>query len=635
MGNANSTDQVDISHFKLQQVIGKGGFGMVRIVQKRDTKVKFALKYINKKKCVKKDAVRNIFRERLILEKCNHPFIINLQFAFQDDAHMFMVLDLALGGDLRFHLMRVGCLPEQTVKIYTAEISSAIAYLHSLDIIHRDLKPENLLLDERGHIHVTDFNVAVMLNQKIPSSKSGTAAYMAPEMLIHKPYAYSVDWWGLGIIIYECTYNIHPFLAEKRMPLEKAIKELPIVFPDPSTLRAEYYPVFDSPNRTLFIRGLLNRSVPDRLAHGREGFKEIVDHVWMEDIDWRKLERMELIPDFIPDPTQNNYDFGPALEELLYDSAPLSSKPVRKKKKNPTSAPPVSQLWDDDSKIPKSSGNKETEMEYIEIYFRNYTKHHDMSESNNALQQSTSNEGLDKDLSGSLKLSNMLKNPFSKRSHSRAGKSIKSLYGNEEDPSRGATDFTNSSRSTRSEPDQSMLHEEQLAFKTGAGMQSFSMRSSESLDLPPVPDPTKYRSRNHKPLGISTSPRDRPSSNLVQPVSPLKRPNHSNTALGVSPERNFDYRHLQKERKMNSPKSPKPQLSTTTQMLFDKVLNDVTDIPSQPAKNPMEIFDMNDLDLSFPETPYLENTTDQQNSYKHGSPRSPRFRKDRKPTPYK
>lgn len=100
---------------------------------------KYALKYINKKKCIKKQSVRNIFRERIILEKCDHPFIINLQFAFQDDEHMFMVIDLAIGGDLRFHLVRYGYLPEQTVRIYAAEIASALSYLHANEILHRYL----------------------------------------------------------------------------------------------------------------------------------------------------------------------------------------------------------------------------------------------------------------------------------------------------------------------------------------------------------------------------------------------------------------------------------------------------------------------------------------------------------------
>ena len=127
----------DISSFKLQQVIGKGGFGLVRIVTKRDTKQKYALKYINKQKCIRKQSVKNIFRERVILEKCDHPFIINLHFAFQDYENMFMILDLATGGDLRFHLTRLGNLPNQTVRLYAAEISSALHYLHSNKILHR------------------------------------------------------------------------------------------------------------------------------------------------------------------------------------------------------------------------------------------------------------------------------------------------------------------------------------------------------------------------------------------------------------------------------------------------------------------------------------------------------------------
>jgi serine/threonine kinase 32 len=203
-------------------VIGRGGYGVVRIVQKKDTKEKFALKYINKKKCIKKNSLKNILRERMFLETCDHPFIINLQFAFHDDVHMFLIMDLATGGDLRFHLVRVGILPEQTVRIYAAEIASAIEYMHSQNIIHRysdfdqrDIKPENLLLSERGHIYLTDFNSAIMLNEKTPTSISGTTSYMgifrfnaAPEMLISMPYTYSVDWWALGVIIYECTYNM-------------------------------------------------------------------------------------------------------------------------------------------------------------------------------------------------------------------------------------------------------------------------------------------------------------------------------------------------------------------------------------------------------------------------------------------
>ncbi|KAJ3302489.1 hypothetical protein HDV03_004912 [Kappamyces sp. JEL0829] len=406
MGNKLSketNEEVDIGHFKLQQVIGKGGFGVVRIVQKRDTKTKYALKYINKKRCIKKGSVRNIFRERLILEKCDHPFIINLQFAFQDDQHMFMVLDLALGGDLRFHLLRVGCLPEQTVRIYTAEIASALQYLHANEILHRypcrrlmlgngvatlnfrDLKPENLLLDENGHVHITDFNVAIMLNEKIPTSKSGTTSYMgmpriltpAPEMFIRKPYKYSVDWWALGIILYECTYNLHPFMLDKRIPVEKAICESRLLFPSGSDLRPGRYPYVESPHRTDFIRRLLEKNVADRL--GANGANDIKGHPWMAGMDWQAVMRKGLVPEFIPDPNQNNYDFGAALEELLYESSPLGSKPVKKRRNKKERTPSLASLWIEEQissgRNQQSASNKmEDELDYIEEYFESYVK---------------------------------------------------------------------------------------------------------------------------------------------------------------------------------------------------------------------------------------------------------------------
>lgn len=129
---------VNIGHFKLQQVIGKGAFGVVRVVQKKNhAKRKYALKYMSKEKIIKKKMIKNVFRERFILEQADHPFIINLQYAFQDDHHLFFVLDLALGGDLRFTMCRSGCLSLNTTRVYAAELCSAINYLHGLQILHR------------------------------------------------------------------------------------------------------------------------------------------------------------------------------------------------------------------------------------------------------------------------------------------------------------------------------------------------------------------------------------------------------------------------------------------------------------------------------------------------------------------
>lgn len=117
--------------------VGKGAFGKVRVVQHRGNKQLFALKYINKAKCIQMHAVENIISERRILESINYAFIVNLRYAFQDDENLFMVIDLMLGGDLRFHLDRMGPLPEEYVQFYAAEIALALRYLHQRNIIHR------------------------------------------------------------------------------------------------------------------------------------------------------------------------------------------------------------------------------------------------------------------------------------------------------------------------------------------------------------------------------------------------------------------------------------------------------------------------------------------------------------------
>lgn len=171
--------EVNLFHFYLLRSVGKGAFGKVRVVQHKHTKTLFALKYINKQKCVKMRAVANIVQERRLLEEIDHPFVVNLRYAFQDDENCFFVLDLMLGGDLRFHLDRAGAMSEEIVRFYVAEIALAIDYLHSKRIVHRDLKPDNILLDEKGHAHITDFNIAVHFSdRRLLTGVAGSMAYM-------------------------------------------------------------------------------------------------------------------------------------------------------------------------------------------------------------------------------------------------------------------------------------------------------------------------------------------------------------------------------------------------------------------------------------------------------------------------
>lgn len=321
--------ELSLRHFQLLRSVGRGAFGKVRIVQKRDDKKLYALKYINKEKCIKMKAVHNIIQERKLLEEIKNNFIVNLQYAFQDDENLFMVLDLMLGGDLRYRLDRNGPISEECVRFYVAELSVALEYLHTNRIVHRDIKPDNLLLDEHGHIHLTDFNVAVRVKpDRLLTAAAGTRAYMAPEILMQKQektgYFTSVDWWSLGIVMYECLFGVRPFRGKTTDDLCAAIKGEQLIIPSGKV----------SSECASAIHGFLERDISKRLGCGPNGVQRIRDHPFFKSLDWVKLANKELKPPFVPDNAKVNFDATYELEEMLLEDNPLKAKPRRKKRSN-------------------------------------------------------------------------------------------------------------------------------------------------------------------------------------------------------------------------------------------------------------------------------------------------------------
>ncbi|KAI0065641.1 kinase-like protein [Artomyces pyxidatus] len=313
---------VNLFHFVLLRCVGKGAFGKVRVVQHKQTRDLYALKYINKAKCVKMKAVANIVQERRLLEEIDHPFIVNLRYAFQDDENCFFVLDLMLGGDLRFHLERLGSLPEDTVRFYMAELSSGLAFLHEKRIMHRDIKPDNILLDEHGHAHLTDFNIAVHYTERrMLTGVAGSMAYMAPEILAKRGYTYPVDWWSLGVCAYELIFGRRPFRGRTNSALTHSIAKDPLRFPDNAEEKC-------SKAGLSVLKGLLERDAFKRFACNphSDSMQEIQRHPWFSSIDWAALERKELPSPFIPDSKKANFDASHELEELLLEDNPLKAK---------------------------------------------------------------------------------------------------------------------------------------------------------------------------------------------------------------------------------------------------------------------------------------------------------------------
>ncbi|KAI9216524.1 kinase-like protein, partial [Blastocladiella britannica] len=311
---------VDLRHFKLGRSIGRGAFGKVKVVVKRDTKKLYALKYINKDACIKKRAYRNIFRERNLLEALEHPFIVNLRYAFQDDENMFMVLDLMLGGDMRFHLNRMGKFTERMAVFYAAELASALMYLHDARILHRDIKPDNILLDADGHVHLTDFNCATVMEPgKKVTSETGTAGYMAPEVYGGGGYNEAVDWWSLGVVLWECLHGERPFYGSRMDKLIWRVKHAPLRFSDEMSRRM----------RALLegVRTLLERDPARRLGASGAGHADVLSHPAFRRLDFSLLLEKQIEPPYVPDTTTLNFEPRYELEELLLEENPLHAKP--------------------------------------------------------------------------------------------------------------------------------------------------------------------------------------------------------------------------------------------------------------------------------------------------------------------
>ncbi|KAF8852077.1 kinase-like protein [Acephala macrosclerotiorum] len=333
MGNKESSicfnDEVSLNHFRLLRVVGKGAFGKVRIVERKDTNLQFALKYIRKDEVVRSESVRNILRERRMLEHLNYQFICNLRYSFQDIEYMYLVVDLMNGGDLRFHISRK-TFTEEAVRFWIAELGCALRYIHKQGIIHRDIKPDNVLLDSEGHIHLADFNVASDFTPGKPlTSKSGTLAYLAPEVYKGHGYSCGADWWSLGVLFYECIYNKRPFEGSTQTTLAAQI-----------TKATPKFPVTDPPVSMPCLHAISSALEEDPLKRmGSASFLSFTDNPFFRAIDFEALERKEVQPVFVPSSEKTNFDATYDLEELLLEEAPLEARARRQK--------PREQLKDD------------------------------------------------------------------------------------------------------------------------------------------------------------------------------------------------------------------------------------------------------------------------------------------------
>ena len=296
--NKNNNDKINRNNFKFLCVIGKGGFGRVWKIQSKKSKEVFALKEMSKLKIIDKKSEKSINTEREFLSKLNHPFIVNMHYAFQDKDNLYLVMDLLSGGDLRYHVSRYRKFSEEQTRFFIANMTYALQYIHSHNVIHRDIKPENLVLDDKGYVRITDFGIAKENMPDNSSETSGTPGYMAPEVMKAKNHSFAVDFFAIGVIGYEFMLGHRPYYGKNR----KEIKEQ--MLSTPAVIKEENIAHGWSADSADFINLLLKRKEERRLGY-KDGANELMNHPWLKYYPWNQLKNKTLLAPFIPEKIDN------------------------------------------------------------------------------------------------------------------------------------------------------------------------------------------------------------------------------------------------------------------------------------------------------------------------------------------
>lgn len=317
------------SDFEVLRLLGKGTFGQVFQVKKWDNDRIYAMKVLSKKLIVKKKEIAHTIGERNILVRTStaaSPFIVGLKFSFQTPTDLYLVTDYMSGGELFWHLQKEGRFPEDRAKFYIAELVLALEHLHDNDIVYRDLKPENILLDANGHIALCDFGLskANLNNDGTTNTFCGTTEYLAPEVLLDESgYTKMVDFWSLGVLIFEMCCGWSPFYADSTQQMYKNIAFGKVRFPKE---------VLSTEGRS-FVKGLLNRNPKHRLG-ATDDARELKAHPFFSDIDWALLKSKSIPPPFKPHLTSetdtSNFDpeFTSESTSVIRKQLELASTPL-------------------------------------------------------------------------------------------------------------------------------------------------------------------------------------------------------------------------------------------------------------------------------------------------------------------
>nr|XP_046908202.1 cAMP-dependent protein kinase catalytic subunit 1-like isoform X2 [Dermatophagoides farinae] len=289
--NQQGSNTASLEDYERIKTLGTGSFGRVMLVQRKsgpDAGKHFAMKILDKQKVVRLKQVEHTLNEKKILQAVDFPFLVHLDASFKDGGHLYMVMDFIQGGELFTKIRLFKRFSEQMARFYAAQIVLAFEYLHYLDLIYRDLKPENLLIDSQGYIKVTDFGFAKRVKGRT-WTLCGTPEYLAPEIILSKGYNKAVDWWALGVLIYEMAAGYPPFYADQPIQIYEKIVSGKVRFPSHFSVELKE-----------LLRNLLQVDLTKRYGNLKNGVNDIKNHRWFSSTEWIAIYQKKVEAPFLP-----------------------------------------------------------------------------------------------------------------------------------------------------------------------------------------------------------------------------------------------------------------------------------------------------------------------------------------------
>ena len=288
--NNSFVEKINLKDFEIGEKLTRCNYGYIAYCKKIRTSQIYSLKILKKKNILENKFVERQYNEYTNLSNIYHPFIIELKgINFTDPYNLYYLFELVPGGPIKYYLKLNKNIPIEHARFYIACLITVLDYLHKKNIIHRDIKPENILINNNGYLKLSEFTFSKKLNNKLTYTICGSPEYYSPEMINKTGYNKCIDFWQLGILLYEMIIGTTPFVDNDPVKIYKKIIKGKINFPKNINKNAK-----------ILIKQFLNVDINKRLGCTKKGIYEIIDNPFFKDFDWEGLLYRKLEPPFIP-----------------------------------------------------------------------------------------------------------------------------------------------------------------------------------------------------------------------------------------------------------------------------------------------------------------------------------------------